>query len=315
MKKKLLTAIHLFFCLAIFVLYPETVNAVSTAKAKEAVDITKSCTLALTYSAEGISCANQEIRVYKAAELSSDFTYTLWGDFSEYAVDLKDIASGGRWEETAATLHAYVIADHIAPDWKQNTDDEGTVHFTDLSCGLYLVSAVRITAADRCYTFAPFLIAVPGVQEDGAWCYDVSVKPKFTMEQYTHDDLVYKVVKTWRDTGYREKRPEHIQIDLYQNGEYVETQRLSSDNNWSYSWKTVDDGSTWTVAERNVPKGYTVAVSRTGNTFSVENSYLDTVIPPHTGDDTNYLTYVFLLCGSGVLLMLLGIIGRKTRHE
>ena len=88
---------------------------------------------------------------------------------------------------------------------------------------------------------------------------------------------------------------------------------LSAENNWMYTWKSVDDGSVWTVNETNVPEGYTVGIQRSGDTFSITNT--KPAAPagnhPQTGDTTNTTLYVVLMAASGLALLVLGIVLRK----
>ncbi len=80
-----------------------------------------------------------------------------------------------------------------------------------------------------------------------------------------------------------------------------------------YTWKSVDDGSVWTVNETNVPEGYTVGIQRSGDTFSITNTKPATPAGnhPQTGDTTNTTLYVVLMAASGLALLVLGIVLRK----
>lgn len=69
--------------------------------------------------------------------------------------------------------------------------------------------------------------------------------------------------------------------------------------------------------EVNVPKGYTVGIQRSGDTFSITNTKPETPAgnPPQTGDTTNITLYVLLMAASGLTLLVDGIVLRKKSRE
>lgn len=110
---------------------------------------------------------------------------------------------------------------------------------------------------------------------------------------------------------------------------------LSEDTHWSYTWTTKDDGANWMVVERNIPSGYAVTLEERTTTFILTNTLIDDpppddpppdspppdeVLPddplpesPKTGDSPHILLYTVLMYVSGVVLILLGITGKKKR--
>ena len=97
------------------------------------------------------------------------------------------------------------------------------------------------------------------------------------------------------------------------------TMVLSEENHWAYSWSAEDDGAVWSVAEPNVPQGYTVTVAMKGSSFVLTNTRTpdqpdDPGDSPQTGDTNNVLVYILLMAASGTLLILLGIT-RKRKSE
>lgn len=310
----------IFVILTLFVLstavFPS--YAISTDKAKEAVNTARSCSMQLTYSADGEVFAGETVNLYKVAELSSDFKYTVRGALAKYSVDMNNVTAQSEWSGITAAVASYIIADNIKPDKTDVTDNDGKVSFSGLSCGMYFVSAVRIQRENVIYSFEAFLISVPSLNENGTWNYDVSAFPKVTVNEPTLQELSYKIVKAWKDTGNTAKRPKNIEIEIYKNGAFYKKHILNADNNWSCSWKAVDDGSVWTVAERNVPKGYTVSITEPNNifsesekVFSVINIYRGDI--PESGDGTDIMRYVILMCVSGIVLIAVGIIMRKKK--
>lgn len=74
-----------------------------------------------------------------------------------------------------------------------------------------------------------------------------------------------------------EERPESIVVELLQmdvegNTTVVDRQTLTKENQWSYTWKNLSAQMRWSVSEAEVPKGYTVAVTREGNTVVLTNT-------------------------------------------
>ena len=171
----------------------------------------------------------------------------------------------------------------------------------------------------RC-RFDSALIPLPGLGQDGRWQYQVSVNAKGEVLPPVDPDeeAKFKVLKLWRGDEGRDHRPKSIEVEIFCDGISYQTVILSEENHWSYSWSATDDGSTWTVIERNIPKGYTMTVEERQSTFVLTNTWNPTnpdapVKPPQTGDTSNMLVYVLLMIGSGVVLIVLGITGKKMR--
>lgn len=84
------------------------------------------------------------------------------------------------------------------------------------------------------------------------------------------------VLKVWKQ-DQEEERPESIVVELLQmdvegNTTVVDRQTLTKENQWSYTWKNLSAQMRWSVSEAEVPKGYTVAVTREGNTVVLTNT-------------------------------------------
>ena len=59
------------------------------------------------------------------------------------------------------------------------TDKKGEVHFKTVNIGMYLVEQTGKTGTAAGYTtFAPFLISIPSVAENGSLIYEVECLPK-----------------------------------------------------------------------------------------------------------------------------------------
>ncbi|MBR2546049.1 MAG: Cna B-type domain-containing protein [Erysipelotrichaceae bacterium] len=102
-----------------------------------------------------------------------------------------------------------------------------------------------------------------------------------------HDYIDLEIVKVWDDGNDAQKlRPEEIEITVLANDEEMITVVLSEENDWSVTISPLpctDENFkeiTYSVVEKNVPKGYTVSYSQKEYKFTVTN----TVTPPETSD-------------------------------
>ena len=132
------------------------------------------------------------------------------------------------------------------------------------------------------------------------------------------EEVEFKVLKLWRGDEGNSNRPKSIEVEIFRDGVSYKTVVLSEENHWSYGWSAGQDASSWTVVERNVPKGYTMTVEERESAFVLTNTYTpdDPDIPddpPQTGDSSNILLYVMLMLGSGSMLVILGVTGKKSR--
>lgn len=282
-----------------------------TAEAATFIDTDAKGSLSLTYSYDGQPFESLPIRIYRVAEVSAYADFTLTGDFQDLPVEVNNVKTQQEWREVASTLSAYVTAQEIAPYGELLTDAEGKVSFTDLPLGLYLVYMVRADTEEGYCHFDGFMISVPTLDAEDNWVYDVLARPKSVQQVIVPKEISYTVSKLWRDEGHAQLRPQSISIDLYRDGEFVETVVLSEENNWTYTWTTIDDGAIWQAVETNVPEGYTVTLEQNGNYFFVTNSYEGSDDPPDTGDIRNPRLYFVFMCVAGLGLVVLGLTGKK----
>ena len=303
----------LFFC---FCALPCAVLAASTTEAKEPVSVNEDCTLTVYYGYNGTAFPNQTIRLYRVADVSADFQYTLAPAFAASDLTLNGIRTNGEWDVIRSTLENHILATGVAPTATTITDNAGNACFEGLKPGLYLTSTLLVEQGGAQCVFAPALVALPGLGEDGYWDYQVAVAAKPGILPPAEPDEAYQVVKLWKGDEGRADRPKSIQVELFRNGVRYETVTLSAENQWSYSWPVDEDGAVWNVVER-VPTGYTMTVQQRGTTFVLTNTRQDTPTPtpPQTGDTTNMLLYTVLLYVSGAMLIILGITGKRKRNE
>ena len=318
MAKRKMGLIALLICLCLCIL-PCTAYAASTADALSPISIGNNCSLTVSYRYESKCFSDVEVKLYKIADVSADFQYTLSSDFASSGLVLNGIRSQAEWNVIRNTLEAKILSDSIEPFGHTKTNEQGQVHFPILKPGLYMVAAVDVVEEDFTYFFEATLISVPSLSADGSWQYNVSAVPKPDVLPNIDPDgeTEFKITKLWRGDNAN-KRPKSIEVAIFRSTELYNIITLSKENNWSYSWLAKDDGSKWTVVERNVPTGYIATVEQRGESFALTNTFYDVGDTPDsdikTGDSANIMLYIVLMYVSGTMLIVLGmLIKRKTR--
>ena len=138
--KKLIRLTEILLLAVIFLISSvNTVLAMSTADASEAVDTTKACRLRLTYQVGDRKISGMEIEIYLVATIDASNSYSLSDAFSGYSVEINGIKSQSEWDEVRDTVSAYIAADKIGPTASTFTDSDGIVDFSDLIPGIYYV--------------------------------------------------------------------------------------------------------------------------------------------------------------------------------
>lgn len=311
--------LFILLCLC-FHLMPCQVMAESASDAVEPIIPENECSLTVSYCCGETAFSGIQVKLYRIAEVSADFRYTLAQSFAASGLILDGIRTTGEWDVVRSTLEAHILAYNIAPEFTSVTNEDGQVSFESLKTGMYLAIVNQVEQDDLHYRFDSALIALPGLGSDGRWQYQVSVNAKGEVLPPVDPDenVELKVLKLWRGDENRNVRPESIEVEIFCNGISYETVILSEENHWAYTWFAKDDGSTWTVIERNVPQGYTMTVEERQSTFVLTNTWTPTYPddpgkPPQTGDISNIMLYVLLMIGSGSMLIILGITGKKSR--
>lgn len=116
------------------------------------------------------------------------------------------------------------------------------------------------------------------------------------------------VVKEWVDDG--SDRPEQIAVWLLKDGAVQETVMLSEKNGWSCSWTGLEGTAQWSVAEADVPAGYTASYQIEGNVITITNTA--SLI------ETGQLRWpIPVMAAVGVCLVLAGIvlIAMKRKYD
>ena len=307
----------LCFC---FRLMPYQVMAAATSDAVEPIISENECSLTVSYCCGEKAFSGIQVKLYRVAEVSTDFRYTLTHSFENSGLILNEIQTSGEWNVVRSTFEAHILAYNIAPEFTSVTSEDGQASFESLKTGMYLAMVNQVEQDDLHYQFDSALIALPEIGPDGHWQYQVSANAKGELLPPINPDeeVELKVLKLWRGDEGRKARPKNVEVEIFCDGSSYKTVILSEENHWAHSWSAKDDGSSWTVVERNVPQGYTMTVEERGSAFVLTNTWAPTTPddpgkPPQTGDTANILLYILLMIGAGSMLIILGITGKKSR--
>lgn len=143
-----------------------------------AVAPTGSLTLTASYGTTPLVGA--PFKLYLVAEHDEASDFALCGEFAGSSVDLSDLSTAGKLAQAALDLERWAGEKEIAPLAQQNTDSSGSVSFTSLAQGLYLVGGVTHQQGDHRYQSAPCLISLPSWDgSTGVWELNVTAFPKF----------------------------------------------------------------------------------------------------------------------------------------
>ena len=220
-----------------------------------------------------LSCVDENVKIpdmkwniYRVGE-RIDGQIVLTGDFKRYSVDLRDL-SAENIRSSAAVLEGYAMAFQYTPVVSGVTDENGDVSFRGLEKGVYLASGKRVTYGNYSYRPSPVIIEVADSSEQ-------TVLPKFYRTSvFNASNVSYEVKKVWidNDDAY-EMRPVDVTVDLYRDGEFVETVVLSEENEWEYRWVSSDPLASWNVVERKIPRKYVVSIEFNSKQYLIKNSY------------------------------------------
>jgi len=165
-------------CLSAILLAVLLCGAPMTARAHEVPDTTKEGSITVTMRYAGNPVAGGSLTLYRVGEVqenNGDYRFVLTGDFVDSRVQLTDITSPA----LASQLAQFAASKNLVGQ-TENIDDKGTVTFTKLELGLYLL--VENTAATGYNKAAPFLVSVP-MNDKGVYVYDVNATPKVDLEK------------------------------------------------------------------------------------------------------------------------------------
>ena len=124
MGKRRIGIIAFILCICLY-LVPCQVQAVSTTDAKEPISTDKNCHLTISYCSGSIAFSELPVKLYKIADVSADYQYTLTSSFEKSNLKLNGIQTVGEWKVIRSTLETFIFANEVAADFNAVTDFQG----------------------------------------------------------------------------------------------------------------------------------------------------------------------------------------------
>jgi len=253
----------LLLCMLVF-----TLVAPTTVFAAGPIEPNRDASLTVYFKDGTTPIAGTNFDIYKVADTDEYAKMTLTSQFSSYPVDIDGLDQKG-WQELATTLNGYAKRDNLAVFKTEIIDGNGEFTVT-LQPGLYLVVGERKVVGEHAYSPVPFMIFLPGSNTtDNTWDYNVAADVKYTEKEI----VTLKALKIWDDNGFEAQRPKSVTVQLLCDGKVYDTQELSEENLWRYTWKDLPEGHEWLVVEKEL-SGYYTKVSQEGITFTITNKYI-----------------------------------------
>lgn len=275
-------------------------------------------TITVTIKPDDKPIENIQLKLFKIAEGKDSGSYTVSEKFKLYSPEYNFLDSS-TFDALVSTLEGYISADSIKPDFELSTDAEGTAFFGNLSEGAYLLTGDVYSDDTVTVTPSSTLVFLPFRDDDGEVNKNAVINLKYTITRVPSPAEKLSVYKVWKDND-DSARPTEVKVSLYQDGKLFETVTLNKSNNWRHQWENLPADQKWTVAEENVPKGYTATVNRNGDEFIVTNTkevQTPTTTPGKTLPQTGLLWWpVPLFAALGIALVIAGVvIFKKKKRE
>lgn len=163
------------------------------------------------------------------------------------------------------------------------TDLDGYGSCFGLADGIYLVRLLPHEQDGKRHTSSPVLLEV--VNEDHT-PWTITLTPKDDTTSTTPSTISVTVNKIWRSDQSLDVRPTSIVVSLYGSGMLVDTVTLNDLNSWSYTWTGLSATAIWSIEEHNVPSGYMESYLKSGNIFTIQNTYTPEIEQDQPTPDT-----------------------------
>jgi len=295
----------------VIVSIPLIVCAKNTFDALEKIDTDKLTNLEINYNYDNYEFNDISVKIYYIASIDENFQYNLENDFKKYNINLNRMKTNDNFNVLKSTLESYIKADNIK-ELHEYFIKNNKINMNDLKAGLYLIETEKIIEENYTLLFDSFLLNIPDLNELGYWNYDVKVFPKAKTFTPNYELINYTVTKEWNDD--KSIRPKSVEVEIYRDGTFAFEQILSSENNWTYEWQTIDDGSIWNVVERNVLDEYSVSILNNERNFIVVNTSNYKEKNPQTLDNIKIYFYLFISSFIGLFLLLIVLLINKKKE-
>ena len=264
----------------------------SYAVSRADIDTGRSGNLTITHiSVDNELMAGVASHLYLVATIDENGQYTITDEFKgcfdnpnffNNDFDYDDWKSCVMYEEVSDSdnLKGYISSHGIKEVRGGVSNSKGETYYTELPLGVYYVLSDRIQKDGYTHSFVNFVYPVPILELDKSngqvkVNYSAAASPKKSKIKntvITHN----RIIKRWNDDGYTNRRPSSITFNIYCDGYFMESVRLSASNNWRYEWdqEGVHD---FRVEESSAGAGYTSSVSvisrESGFEFVCTNTY------------------------------------------
>ena len=271
------------------------------------VDKDRPCILTLTFAPEDLKASGVKFKAYKVASVTDSYEFSVEPEFENQEITkLLENPDSQSYSLIASTLSGIIASDSsLKPYSAAITNSSGTAVFGDLKVGLYLIIGEVYKGEKAYYTPQNFMVSLPERSSDGLWNYDIFAETKW--EKRLRDDILnLKVLKVWGDSAENLHANDNVTVELYENGKLYSTQILNKNNNWSYEWKNLNIGASFTVKEKDI-EGYISSVERKEDCFVITNTPKEAIKKPAPIPQTGLLWWpVPMLISVGILLIFVG---------
>lgn len=212
-------------------------------------------------------------QLYRVGHRESN-DYVFEGDFEKYRPTLGDRTKPMlKWDaETVAcateALKRMTIVNQTAKRAEGFTNSSGSVTFSDLENGLYLVWGDILTVGDITYVPSAIFFEMNGEEASILNAY-----PKIIQSSLSSSHGWYSCRKVWEnDEDQPWNRSVSITVARYRDNVYYDEIELREENDWTYEWEDTTD-HIWFVYEISIPDGYTVSYRDNDMQYLIINTF------------------------------------------
>ncbi len=162
---------------------------VQSAPVAQSIDLQRTGSLVLSCEFDRAPVAGLSFALWRVADVDQAARFEAAPEFADCSIDFDDLGSSTEWDAAAKTLFAAAAKAKVQSCAEGTSSADGTVSFTELVPGLYLVSAAEVAVDGYRYDTAPCLISVPHAAAVGdGWDYDVVAFPKMEQQPISTPD-------------------------------------------------------------------------------------------------------------------------------
>ena len=257
-----------FICLCFLLLTPYAIPSVQAAD-DSAVSISFS-------GSENEPMSNVLFRLYRVADTDRQWCE----EYADYQIDV-DWSSDTSISSAAGMLKDYIQRDGKDALLESKTNAAGKATFSGMDNGVYLLVGESCLKNGNVYYPVPVLFSVPLPLSEACIQVKYESHPQGSTgggsggspgSGSVPQTARLHVLKVWDDDGW-DGRPQSVDVQLLRDGSVFDTQILSSQNDWRFTWNGLSENYQWTVVEATIPEGYTVSSETNGETVVLNNHH------------------------------------------